>query len=110
MKRLWLWALEMFNAWFTSSAGILHTMSLVLLVVLAEQFHLLRDMHGFWLLYWLTIYSAVTQPALAYVAKKSGDQQEQMLGHLEELLLHAEEIHRHVSGQPGTFKPGEAPK
>lgn len=110
MKQLWAWSLLKFNRWFTSAAGILHTMMLVLFVVLAEQLHLLRDTHGFWLLYWLTVYSAVTQPALAYVAKQSGDNEDKILRHIEQVLLTTTEIHKHVSGESGDFKPGETPQ
>jgi hypothetical protein len=88
MKRLGMKLLEAFNAWFTSAAGILHTLFMVLLIILLEKFRVIRDRDGFQLLYWLTVYSAVTQPALAYVAKQGGDREERILTHIESIVTH----------------------
>jgi hypothetical protein len=75
--------LQAFARWFRSPAGILHTIVLVSVIVVAETVFPNFDPHGFWLLYWLTVYSAVTQPILAYVADASGN---------EELKLIKEEL------------------
>lgn len=62
-----LQAIERFAAWFQSAAGVWQTTAITLGVVALEFLDPRLDPHGFWLLYWLTVYSAVTQPALAYV-------------------------------------------
>jgi hypothetical protein len=31
------------------------------------------DPHGFWVLYWLTVYSAVTQPVLAFCSRRASE-------------------------------------
>lgn len=80
--------LEAFNRWFTSAAGVWHTFILVGIVVILEQTKVLNDHNGFWLLYWLTVYSAITQPALAYVARQGGDREDVILRHLEALVEH----------------------
>lgn len=84
-----------FSRWFSSTAGVLQTLLLVVGVVVWEAASPHADPHGFWLLYWLTVYSAVTQPALAYIARRSGDdqgeaevRQEAILHHLEDILTH----------------------
>jgi hypothetical protein len=63
--------LNRFDRWFGSAAGVVQTLVLVLAVVVAEATGLIRDDHGFWLLYWLTVYSAITQPILAYSNRRS---------------------------------------
>lgn len=75
--------LKAFASWFSSPAGIWQTIGLIALVVLYEKLFPNSDPNGFWLLYWLTVYSAVTQPILAYVAGVSG---------AEELKLIKEEL------------------
>ena len=71
--------LQAFARWFRSPAGIFHTLFLVASVVVYEAFFPQADPHGFWLLYWLTVYSAVTQPILAYVADASGQQELELI-------------------------------
>jgi hypothetical protein len=88
LVRLGRKTLDGFNKWFTSAAGILHTIMLIAFVVLAEHFHLIKDRNGFALLYWLTIYSAITQPMLAFVAKNSGDSEDVLLKHIESIVEH----------------------
>lgn len=79
-------ALEAFNRWFTSAAGVYQTLAAVVVIVVLEQFHVVNDHNGFWLLYWLTVYSAITQPALAYVARQGGVSEEKILHHIERLI------------------------
>ncbi|UXA06599.1 hypothetical protein KXD96_28100 (plasmid) [Mycobacterium sp. SMC-2] len=78
--------LELFNRWFCSAPGVWHTLlaaSLMVLIELVVDPGL--DPHGFWLLYVLTIYSAVTQPALAYVAAKSAKRTDAILAELRKI-------------------------
>ena len=82
--------LQAFARWFKSPAGILHTIGLVSIIVLVEALYPNADPHGFWLLYWLTVYSAVTQPILAYVADVAGAKTDSVLA--EELRLIKEEL------------------
>ena len=82
--------LQAFARWFKSPAGILHTIGLVTIIVVVEAAYPSADPHGFWLLYWLTVYSAVTQPILAYVADVAGAKTDSVLN--EELQLIKEEL------------------
>ena len=78
--------LELFNRWFCSAPGVWHTLlaaSVVVLIELVVDPGI--DPHGFWLLYVLTIYSAVTQPALAYVAAKSAQRTDAILAELRKI-------------------------
>jgi hypothetical protein len=72
--------LRRFNDWFSDAGGVWQTFLICLVIVCLEATHVIPDDHGFWLLYWLTVYSAVTQPALAYAGRLTGQR-------LEELLL-----------------------
>lgn len=63
--------MDRFADWFASTGGVLQTALLVFFVVLWERIDHHADLHGFWLLYWLTVYSAVTQPVLAFSSAKS---------------------------------------
>ena len=89
MLTRWLGA---FNHWFASAAGVLQTFVLVVVLVVLERFYPHLDEHGFWLLYWLTVYSAVTQPALAFIARQSGDDREAAEARQEKILHHLERI------------------
>jgi hypothetical protein len=82
--------LRAFDRWFGSAAGVVQTLILVTATVVAELLGLVRDDHGFWLLYWLTVYSAVTQPVLAYSNRQSGAVQaarEDLMVELERRIL-----------------------
>jgi hypothetical protein len=70
---------ERFNRWFTSSAGVYQTLCATVTLVLLESFGAIPDPHGFYLLYWLTVYSAVTQPALAAAARYNEEKLEAVL-------------------------------
>lgn len=82
--------LQKFARWFRSPAGIFQTLALVALIVIYEMIFPRVDEHGFWLLYWLTVYSAITQPILAYVADIAGAKTDSVLN--EELKLIKEEL------------------
>lgn len=58
--------LARFNEWFSSPQGVWQTLGVTAIIVAAELAFPQLDPHGFWLLYWVTIYSAITQPALAF--------------------------------------------
>lgn len=81
--------LEKFAKWFASPGGVWQTSILTLAIILAEYVWPSIDPHGFWLLYWLTAYSAVTQPVLAYVNRQDTSRGEDLL---EEIRDDVEEI------------------
>jgi hypothetical protein len=94
------WLLDRFNAWFCSAGGVWQTLLVTVVIVTLEASHVLSDTHGFWLLYWLTVYSAVTQPALAH----SGYVNERRLEHLLERVKKLEGVEegvREVGGVEG---------
>jgi hypothetical protein len=63
--------LDRFNAWFASPAGVWQTLAIVLGIAVAEKIFPHLDPSMFALMAWLTIYSAVTQPALACVGAEA---------------------------------------
>lgn len=75
---------ERFNAWFTSRGGVYQTVAAVLVLVGLESTGVLPDTHGFYLLYWLTVYSAITQPALAAAARFNEEKLEGVLHRLNQ--------------------------
>lgn len=75
--------LKTFARWFASAAGVVQTFVLVGALVILESTHMLKDDHGFWLLYWLTVYSAVTQPLLAYANKQDAARSDATLTRIE---------------------------
>lgn len=80
--------LHWFGRWFASPLGILQTIILLALWIGAEKLHVLHDPSGYQILYWLTVYSAVTQPILAFIAYEGGKDQEKILGHIELIVEH----------------------
>jgi hypothetical protein len=54
-----------FDKWFSSGAGVWQTLVACIVIVVVEIVWPSLDPHWFWLLVFLTVYSAVTQPALA---------------------------------------------
>ena len=72
-----------FNAGFTSRGGVYQTVAAVLVLVVLEATHVLPDTHGYWLLYWLTVYSVITQPALAAAARFNEEKLEAVLHRLK---------------------------
>jgi hypothetical protein len=89
-------ALVIFSEWFMSPRGVWQTFLITALIVIFELLFPHADPHGFWLLYWLTVYSAITQPALAYVGGKSSDHSEEVLKRIEGLEISILEIVRHL--------------
>jgi len=88
--------LDKFNRWFASANGVWHTLGFCAVIVAAEYIWPGMDPHGFWLLFWLTVYSAVTQPALAYVGRQSGEYQGTILTHQDALLTQQSVILAHL--------------
>lgn len=77
--------LNRFSRWFASAAGVWQTLVATTAVVLLEQFGVIPDRSGFWLLYWLTFYSAITQPVLAYTNRSEGLEDNQFFTRIEAL-------------------------
>jgi hypothetical protein len=85
--------LDRFTTWFCSKGGVWQTTFFTIAIVIAELSDRRLDPHAFTLLAVLTVYSAITQPALAYSGDRSAKQlakleaqQLEQLRHLEELL------------------------
>ena len=57
--------LARFDKWFTSGAGVWQTLAVCMAIVFVEIVWPSLDPHYFYLLAILTVYSAITQPALA---------------------------------------------
>lgn len=74
-----------FGRWFGSPAGVSETLGVVICLVVAEYVWPHLDPQMFVLLVWLTIYSAVTQPALAAASTAATEQAERNAGHMIEL-------------------------
>lgn len=77
--------LNRFANWFSSAAGVLQTAVIVTLWVVAEYLHYIHDQNMFQLMAWLTIYSAVTQPVLAYSNRQDTTDADLILTKIEEL-------------------------
>lgn len=59
-------ALVAFTAWFSSGGGVYQTFLVTMAIVTVELGDRNLDPHAFALMAVLTVYSAITQPALAY--------------------------------------------
>jgi hypothetical protein len=84
--------LNRFARWFASAGGVWQTVGAVAMVCVLELTHTVRDDHGFWLLYWLTVYSAATQPILAYANKQDTAQGDLILARIEALIGQVEAL------------------
>lgn len=85
-------ALEWFADWFASRGGVWQTTVALIIIVTIEAAFSGLDPHGFWLLYWCTVYSAVTQPILAYCSRRAAekaDRDTQQLRSEEDQILAA---------------------
>ena len=91
-------ALSWFGTWFASNLGVWMTAVVATIVVVCELVGWIHDAHGFWLLYWLTVYSAVTQPVLAFVARKAGEAESAEREIDRKILEHVEDLVEHIKG------------
>lgn len=82
--------LNRFARWFASSGGVWQTAGLVGLVVVLEYTHVIHDTSMFQLMAWLTIYSGVTQPVLAYANRQDTSQGDLILARIEEISARIE--------------------
>lgn len=80
--------LRRFGRWFASPLGIYETVTVLVAWIALEKLHVVHDASGYQILYWLTVYSAVTQPVLAYIAYESGRDQAKILKHIEKIVEH----------------------
>ena len=64
-------ALARFTEWFGSGGGVWQTLVVTTALLLLELVFPNVDKHSFWLLLILTLYSGVTQPALAHAGAES---------------------------------------
>lgn len=91
MKRL----LGAFTEWFQSAGGVWQTTVAVLAVVVVELADRSLDPHAFVLMAVLTVYSAVTQPALAYGNARAAEQADTALERIEKVERHIEALLDH---------------
>lgn len=75
--------IEAFGRWFASAAAVWQTAALTLAVVIFELADPRADPDAFRFLYWATVYSAVTQPVLAYVGMIGARKTDEVLQRLE---------------------------
>jgi hypothetical protein len=68
-----------FNQWFGSRPGVWQTLLVVGAFVVLERLFPRVDPSMFALMVWLTIYSAVTQPALALAGRLSSERLERLI-------------------------------
>ncbi|MGH3266920.1 MAG: hypothetical protein ACRDNS_33630 [Trebonia sp.] len=86
MIRRWsLRVLDAFNSWFVSDGGVWQTFGVTLAIVVLEQLFPHADPDHFACLYALTVYSGVTQPALARAGRVADVRQERALKKIEAL-------------------------
>ncbi len=74
-----------FTEWFSSAAGVWQTAVFCLTWVILERVFPGVDPNGFALLYVMTVYSAATQPALAYANRQDTAQMDALLEKIEKL-------------------------
>lgn len=98
-----------FGRWFASTGCVWQTTAACLALVAAEARWPSIDPHFFYLLLALTIYSAVTQPVLAYVGMLGAQKTDEVLARLTQ--LERDELAQLVAlrdaltaGAPGTAK------
>lgn len=86
MKRLEWKALDAFTRWFASGGGVYQTFFVTAAVVVVELADRRLDPHAFGLMAILTVYSAVTQPALAFSGTRAAQSADERAEALEERL------------------------
>lgn len=80
--------LARFAKWFSSAAGVWQTFFAVSGWVVLEYLHVVHDDNMFQLMAWLTIYSAITQPVLAYANRQDTATDAAILAAMRALLEH----------------------
>lgn len=89
--------LKRFAVWFASSTGVWQTVAVCLGWVVVERLFPQSDPNGFLLLYVLTVYSAITQPILAYSNKMDTDATDRILQELRTILDRIESMERAIA-------------
>lgn len=82
--------LKAFARWFGSAAGVWQTFFAVGGWVTLEYLHVVHDDNMFQLMAWLTIYSAITQPVLAYANSQDTKQGEAILNEIRAIASRIE--------------------
>lgn len=85
VAKAYLRALNAFTRWFSGPSCFWQTTVLLLFIASAELTDPRIDPHGFWLLWALTLFSAWTQPALAFSNEVAAKQMEEVLERLERM-------------------------
>lgn len=75
-------AIQRFTRWFVSEGGVYQTFLITMAVVIFEAVDRAIDPHAFLLMAILTVYSAITQPALAFATGRDADR---LLARIDEL-------------------------
>ena len=78
-------ALTRFDAWFTSGRCVWQTLGVCVVIVIVEVAWPSLDPHWFWLLVLLTVYSAVTQPALAQATAVQSKELQVLIAEIKKL-------------------------
>jgi hypothetical protein len=78
--------LRRFATWFSSAAGVWQTVAVCMGWVAFERIFRHADPSGFVLLYVMTVYSAVTQPVLAYANRQDTEATDLVLKKLQDVL------------------------
>lgn len=84
--------LDWFADWFASVGGVWQTLFICCFAVGVEIVFPGIDDHMFYLMGILTLYSGVTQPALAYVARRGSEKTDHDHGRDEKLLRHIDRV------------------
>ena len=84
--------LARFTEWFGSGGGVWQTFAVTIIVTAVELTCPSVDPHGYWLLFWMTLYSGVTQPALAYSGAKSQELLHEVLSNQGKMLARIEHM------------------
>ena len=79
-------ALAWFDEWFASAACVWQTLLVCVAIVVVEIVWPSVDPHYFFLLFILTVYSAITQPALAQSNALASDKLEEVLTELQTII------------------------
>lgn len=93
--------LTAFGRWFPAAIGVWQTFIAIAVLTILENTGIVHDDHGFWLLYWLTVYSAVTQPVLGYVNRLDTARSDAAVKEMRELMGQMRELMVSIQAQEG---------